>query len=78
MQVFEKERVEVKKIKVETFKAMLDMGATADSANEYLETDFEIEEKPETDGEETEEGNTESESGGAEGSEEGEAETTDE
>lgn len=47
MQVFEKERVEVMKAKVETFKALIDMGVPLDQANMYVGTEFEIEEPKE-------------------------------
>lgn len=40
MQVFEKERVDVKKAKIETFKMMVDMGIPVEDANAFLETDF--------------------------------------
>lgn len=47
MQVFEKERVEVKKQKVELFKMMLGMGISVEDANSYLDTDFDPEEPKE-------------------------------
>lgn len=47
MQVFEKERADVKKTKVETFKSMIDMGVTPDNANAFLDTNFEIKEPDE-------------------------------
>lgn len=45
MQVFEKERVEVMKARVETFKALIDMGVPVDQANMYAGTEFEIDEE---------------------------------
>lgn len=75
MQVFEKERVGVKKEKITAFKMLVDMGVSVDAANEYMETEFEIEEKPETtneDGEQTETGNAEGEQGGAAGGDQSE------
>lgn len=48
MQVFEKERADVAKVKIDSFEAMLRIGVSVDNANAFLDTDFEIEEKPET------------------------------
>ena len=45
MQVFEKERAETKKIKVETLNSLLQMGVPIKEANEFLELEFTIEEK---------------------------------
>src|SRR5690606_25902599 len=47
MQVFEKERVEVKDKTIDAFKKLLALGVSVDQANAYMDTDFEIEEKPE-------------------------------
>jgi hypothetical protein len=78
MQIFEKEKVEVKKATVDAFKALLDMGVSVDNANAYLDTDFEIEEKPEqTNEEQTNTGAAEDQPAGAQGSTEGEAENND-
>lgn len=53
MQVFEKEKAEVQKTKVETFKNMIALGISVENANKYLDTDFEIEEKPQDNEQET-------------------------
>jgi hypothetical protein len=45
MQVFEKERAETKKIKIESLNSLLQIGVPIKEANEYLELDFTIEEK---------------------------------
>jgi hypothetical protein len=42
MQIFEKEKVEVNQAKINAFKSMIDMGIDAESANEFLDTDFKI------------------------------------
>jgi len=46
MQIFEKEKVEVNQAKINAFKSMIDMGIDEKSANEFLDTDFKIKEKP--------------------------------
>lgn len=79
MQVFESERVDVQGKKIAAFKAMIDMGISVENANAFLDTDFEIEEKPETNGQETDtgnqgEGNAEGGQGGAEAQPTGETE----
>lgn len=43
MQVFEKERVDVKTSQINAFKSMLDMGIPLDEANQFLGTEFTIE-----------------------------------
>lgn len=61
MQVFEKERTEVKKTKVETFKVMIDMGISVDDANAFMDTNFDIEGKPEPENGNQGQGNGEAE-----------------
>lgn len=43
MQVFEKDKADKEKSKIESFKALIDMGVSVDNANAYLGTTFEIE-----------------------------------
>lgn len=50
MQVFEKERAEIKKIKIESLNSLLQMGVPLEEANEFLELDFTIEEKEDVSG----------------------------
>jgi hypothetical protein len=79
MQVFEKEKAEVAKIKIDSFASMIGLGISTENANAFLDTDFEIEEKLEKEngeqgtGRETEEG----ESGSGEVEEESTGETED-
>lgn len=47
MQVFERERAETRKINIETLNSLLQSGITIDQANEYLNTQFEIQEPEE-------------------------------
>jgi hypothetical protein len=76
VQVFAKERVETKKVTIEVLNSLLTMGVSLEQANEFLGTEFEIEEKPieddqtqEEDGQETDEGaNPEAEEGEGESS----------
>lgn len=49
MQIFEKEKIEVKKATIEVLTSLLNLGVTIEQANEFLGTEFEIE-KPETNG----------------------------
>ena len=76
MQVFEKERVEVKDKTIDAFKKLLALGVSVDQANAYMDTDFKIEEKPENTNEQQDGNEDESESGSAEGEQEGETEDT--
>lgn len=43
-QVFESEKADVKTKTINNFKALVDMGVSPENANQYLDTDFEIEE----------------------------------
>lgn len=45
MQVFEKERAEVAKMKIESLNLLLQMGVKLDQANEFLDTNFELNEE---------------------------------
>lgn len=77
MQVFEKEKAETKKIKIESLNSLLMMGVPIKEANDYLELDFTIEEKEDEQqlstmqGEEAAEGGSDQEGHGGETGAEG-------
>ena len=61
MQIFEKDKVAVKKTTIEVLNSLLTLGVSIEQANEYLGTQFEIE-QPEED---EEDGQTEGGQGSA-------------
>jgi len=71
MQIFEKDRVDVKKTTIEVLNSLLALGVSIEQANEYLGTEFEIEEPKET-----ENGEAQTNPAGSQETESGEGEAT--
>lgn len=74
MQVFAKEKAETKKVTVEVLTSLLALGVSIEQANEFLETEFEIEKPPATTAQENGQGQAQIGQGPATETEEGEAE----
>lgn len=76
MQVFAKERAETKKITVEVLNSLLLLNVPLEQINQYLGTEFEIEEPPEQPAQENEQGQTEIDEGANPADEEVEGEAS--